>query len=135
MFEVNVTVNNEKHCLLVDANETLLDTLRDRLHLTGSKRGCDTGDCGACTVLLNGDAINACLILAVEADGADIRTIEGIHHPIQEEFILHGAFGDVAQVADGGADDVEGHGYLPSALAILKISSMVLFLLDTVILR
>jgi 4-hydroxybenzoyl-CoA reductase subunit alpha len=92
MFEVKLTINGETHRLLVDSNETLLDTLRDRLHLTGSKRGCDTGDCGACTVLLNGETINACLILTIESDGADIRTIEGIHHPIQEEFINNGAF-------------------------------------------
>jgi 4-hydroxybenzoyl-CoA reductase alpha subunit len=92
MMDVNLTVNNQPHCLFVDSNETLLETLRDKLHLTGSKRGCDTGDCGACTVLLDDQPVNACLVLTVEADGAEIRTIEGIHHPIQEEFIKHGAF-------------------------------------------
>jgi len=92
MHEVCLTINDTPHRLFVDANETLLDTLRDRLHLTGTKRGCDTGDCGACTVLMNGEPVNACLVLAVEADGSLIRTIEGIQHPIQEEFIKHGSF-------------------------------------------
>jgi xanthine dehydrogenase YagT iron-sulfur-binding subunit len=75
----------------------LLDALRDRLHLTGTKRGCDLGQCGACTVLLDGRRINACLTLAVMAQGHAITTIEGIAgagelHPMQEAFVEHDAF-------------------------------------------
>jgi xanthine dehydrogenase YagT iron-sulfur-binding subunit len=76
---------------------TLLDALRDRLHLTGTKKGCDHGQCGACTVLLNGRPINACLTLAVMHDGAEITTVEGlardgILNPVQQAFIDHDAF-------------------------------------------
>ncbi|MCP5050530.1 MAG: molybdopterin-dependent oxidoreductase [bacterium] len=92
MLDVKLTINNKPCQLFVDANETLLDTLRDRQHLTGTKRGCDTGDCGACTVLMDGEPVNACLVLTVEADGAKVQTIEGIRHPIQEEFCKQGAF-------------------------------------------
>jgi 4-hydroxybenzoyl-CoA reductase subunit alpha len=91
-IDVSLTINDRLHRLFVDANETLLDTLRDRLHLTGSKRGCDTGDCGACTVLMDGEPVNACLVLTAEAADSHIRTIEGIEHPVQQEFIKHGAF-------------------------------------------
>jgi xanthine dehydrogenase YagT iron-sulfur-binding subunit len=75
----------------------LLDALRDRLHLTGTKKGCDHGQCGACTVLLNERPINACLTLAVMHDGAEITTIEGLAHdgslhPVQQAFIDHDAF-------------------------------------------
>ncbi|MEW6365882.1 MAG: molybdopterin-dependent oxidoreductase [Acidobacteriota bacterium] len=92
MPDVSLLINGSTHRLIVDSNETLLDTLRDRLHLTGSKRGCDTGDCGACTVLLDGAPINACLMLTAEADGSSITTIEGVRHPVQEEFVKHSAF-------------------------------------------
>src|SRR3954449_9558836 len=87
-FDINLTVNGATHRLAVEARTTLLDALRDRLHLTGTKRGCDLGQCGACTVLLEGRRINACLILAVMAQGRPITTIEGIAedgelHPMQ----------------------------------------------------
>jgi carbon-monoxide dehydrogenase small subunit len=80
----------------VEAKKTLLDLLRDDWELTGTKRGCDNGECGACTVLLNGQPVNACLVLAVEADGKEVLTIEGLAdgphlHPLQEAFIRHGA--------------------------------------------
>jgi carbon-monoxide dehydrogenase small subunit len=93
---VRLTVNGERFELFVEAKKTLLDLLREDLELTGTKRGCDNGECGACTVLLNGRPVNACLVLAVEADGQDVLTIEGladgIHlHALQEAFIQHGA--------------------------------------------
>jgi xanthine dehydrogenase YagT iron-sulfur-binding subunit len=96
-FEVSLSVNGASHQLTVDARTTLLDALRDRLHLTGTKRGCDLGQCGACTVLLDGRRINACLTLAVMARDKAVTTIEGIAedgslHPMQEAFIEHDAF-------------------------------------------
>jgi xanthine dehydrogenase YagT iron-sulfur-binding subunit len=79
---------------LEDPRVTLLDLLRERLHLTGSKKGCDRGQCGACTVLLDGRRINSCLALAVSCDGADVLTIEGVArgdvlHPVQAAFVAH----------------------------------------------
>jgi aerobic carbon-monoxide dehydrogenase small subunit len=93
---IRLTVNGEAHELLAEPKRTLLDLLREDLELTGTKRGCDNGECGACTVLLNGQPVNACLVLAVEADGQDVLTIEGLTdgtrlHPLQEAFIQHGA--------------------------------------------
>jgi carbon-monoxide dehydrogenase small subunit len=93
---VRLTVNGEGCELFVEPKKTLLDLLREDLELTGTKRGCDNGECGACTVLLNGRPVNACLVLAVEADGQDVLTIEGLAdgtrlHPLQEAFIRHGA--------------------------------------------
>lgn len=88
-------INGEDHELQISANETLLEVLKEHLSLTGSKEGCQDGSCGACTVLLNGKPVRSCLILAVEAEGKDILTIEGLArgeelHPIQEAFIKHG---------------------------------------------
>jgi aerobic carbon-monoxide dehydrogenase small subunit len=93
---IRLTVNGESHELFVEPKKTLLDLLREDLELTGTKRGCDNGECGACTVLLNGQPVNACLVLAVEGDGQDILTIEGLAdgthlHPLQEAFIQNGA--------------------------------------------
>jgi carbon-monoxide dehydrogenase small subunit len=93
---IRVTVNGEIYDLLVDSKKTLLQLLREDLDLTGTKEGCDEGDCGACSVILNGKVVNACLVLAVETDNADITTIEGIQpgeelHPIQRAFIDSGA--------------------------------------------
>jgi xanthine dehydrogenase YagT iron-sulfur-binding subunit len=90
-------VNGQRHELQVDARTTLLDALRDRLHLTGTKRGCDLGQCGACTVLMDGRRVTACLVLAVRAESAEIETIEGLAcqgvlHPIQQAFIDADAF-------------------------------------------
>jgi carbon-monoxide dehydrogenase small subunit len=93
---IQVSVNGELHEFSVEAKKNLLDLLRDDLELTGTKKGCDNGECGACTVLLNGQPVNACLVLAVEADGKEVLTIEGLAngsrlHPLQEAFIHHGA--------------------------------------------
>lgn len=94
---IELRVNGDRRSLAVEANLRLVDMLRERLSLTGTKLGCGTGDCGACTILMNGRSINSCLTLAVEADGQEITTIEGIAlsgnelHPVQEAFIEHGA--------------------------------------------
>lgn len=93
---IQITVNEEEHDLLVNPNLTLLDLLRYELGLTGTKQGCDEGDCGACTVILDGKVVTSCLVLAVEVDGSRITTIEGVQagevlHPIQQAFIDTGA--------------------------------------------
>jgi len=93
---LNLRVNGESLQLLVEDDETLLDVLRDRLLLTGTKRGCGEGQCGHCTVILNGKAIPSCLTLALEAEGGEILTIEGLAqgdrlHPIQEAYVKAGA--------------------------------------------
>src|SRR5271155_812316 len=94
-LSINLTVNGvRREVELEDPPVTLLDLLRERLHLTGTKKGCDRGQCGACTVLLDGRRINSCLALAISHDGADVLTIEGVTrgnrlHPVQEAFIAH----------------------------------------------
>ena len=93
---ISLRVNGERHDLRVPAHHTLLQLLRERLMLTGAKNGCDDGECGACTVLLNGEPVNSCLILAPEADGAEIVTVEGLAaddqlDPLQEAFVEAGA--------------------------------------------
>lgn len=97
-FSLTLTVNGDTRAVeLDDPRITLLDLLRERLHLTGSKKGCDRGQCGACTVLVNGRRVNSCLALAVSLDGADVLTIEGLArgealHPVQAAFIEHDGF-------------------------------------------
>jgi aerobic-type carbon monoxide dehydrogenase small subunit (CoxS/CutS family) len=93
---ITLTVNDETYEIDVQPKDLLLDVIRDKLSLTGTKRGCDTGECGACTVIMSGKPVNSCLVLAVEADGREITTIEGlakngILHPLQEAFVKHGA--------------------------------------------
>ena len=93
---LSLRVNGESLQLSVEEGETLLDTLRDRLFLTGAKRGCGEGQCGHCTVILNGKAVNSCLTLTLEADGGDVLTIEGLArgdtlHPIQKAYVEAGA--------------------------------------------
>jgi carbon-monoxide dehydrogenase small subunit len=95
-MKVTVEVNNEKSVLQVKPYETLLETLRERLALTGAKESCGMGACGACTVLVNGIPLRSCLVLTAEVDGADITTIEGLKkdetlHPLQEAFMEKGA--------------------------------------------
>jgi len=95
-YPLTLMVNDELYELEVPANWTLLDVIRDELGLTGSKQGCGGGECGACTVLLDGEPVNACLVLALQAAGRSVLTIEGLSkggkiHPIQEAFIAQGA--------------------------------------------
>ena len=93
---LHLKVNDEEYEVEVEPQEILLDVIRDKLNLTGTKRGCDTGDCGACTIIMDGKAVNSCLVLALEADGKEILTIEGLAkkgqlHPLQEAFVNYGA--------------------------------------------
>jgi len=94
---VLLRVNGTEHQMLIDPRTTLLDALRERLHLTGSKKGCDQGQCGACTVIVGGRRINSCLSLAVMHDGDEITTIEGLGtphklHPMQAAFVRHDGY-------------------------------------------
>jgi xanthine dehydrogenase YagT iron-sulfur-binding subunit len=97
MATVSMTVNGKRERLELDTRTTLLDTLREHMHLTGSKKGCDHGQCGACTVLVNGTRINSCLSLAVMHEGDQVTTIEGLGtpeklHPMQAAFIKHDGY-------------------------------------------
>ena len=99
MHAVNLSliVNGSTRALYVDTRTSLLDLLRERLGLTGSKKGCDHGQCGACTVLVDGRRVNSCLLLAVACDGCDVVTVEGLApdgelHPLQQSFVEHDAF-------------------------------------------
>jgi xanthine dehydrogenase YagT iron-sulfur-binding subunit len=97
MVSVQLTVNGQSRQLKIDPRQSLLDVLRENLDLTGTKKGCDQGQCGACTVLVDGRRVVSCLTLAVMKDGASITTIEGlakdgILHPLQQAFIDHDAF-------------------------------------------
>jgi carbon-monoxide dehydrogenase small subunit len=93
---ITLKVNGAEQELAVEPNRTLVDVLRYDLELTGTKKGCDTGECGSCTVILNGKPVNSCLVLAVQADGSEVMTIEGLKppdglHPLQQAFVDHGA--------------------------------------------
>ena len=93
---IHLTINDKEYDVAVEPNETLVDVLRYRLGLTGPKKGCGLGDCGSCTVIMDGDAVNSCLVLGVQADQRKITTIEGLEtdgelHPVQKAFIEHGA--------------------------------------------
>nr|WP_299243691.1 (2Fe-2S)-binding protein [uncultured Halomonas sp.] len=94
---ITLSVNGKRHQLDVTPNVILLDALREGLHLTGTKKGCDHGQCGACTLLVNGEAINSCLSLAVSHDGDEISTVEGLErdgelHPLQQAFLEEDAY-------------------------------------------
>lgn len=93
--KIKLTVNDELHELEVENRRSLLEVIREDLHLLGTKKMCDMGECGSCTVLMDGVAVNSCLVLAVEAEGKKIETIEGVAqegklHPIQKEFVAKG---------------------------------------------
>jgi carbon-monoxide dehydrogenase small subunit len=93
---IRATINGKAYELDIGPNMTLLDLLRDELGLTGTKRGCEVGECGACTVVMNGKAVSSCLVLVPQIDGQDILTVEGLAdgeklHPLQESFLDHDA--------------------------------------------
>lgn len=96
LVQVTLTVNGQEYDLKAAANERLLDTLREQLRLTGTKEGCGVGECGACSVILNGSLVNSCLVLTAQCDGARVETVEGLKtagklHPLQQAFIDHHA--------------------------------------------
>src|SRR5689334_5379199 len=96
-ISVSLTVNGTRHALSLDPRVSLLDLLREHLDLTGTKKGCDQGQCGACTVLVDGRRVVSCLTLAVTKDGSTVTTVEGLAkdgalHPLQQAFIDHDAF-------------------------------------------
>jgi aerobic carbon-monoxide dehydrogenase small subunit len=93
---ISVNINDKEYEVAVSPNQTLVDLIRYDLELTGTKKGCEVGDCGSCTVIMDGKSVNSCLVLAVQANGKKITTIEGVAqdeclHPIQEAFVEHGA--------------------------------------------
>jgi carbon-monoxide dehydrogenase small subunit len=95
-LSLRLRVNGEPYELEVEPHRTLLEVVRDDLHLTGAKEGCGTGDCGACSMIVDGRLVTSCLLLALEANGADVLTIEGLArdgrlHPLQQAFLDHGA--------------------------------------------
>ena len=97
MKSIKLNVNGQDYELSVPPHRTLLEVIREELGLTGTKEGCSLGECGACTVIMDGQTVNSCLVLAAEADGKSITTIEGLAngdrlHPIQQAFIDHGGF-------------------------------------------
>jgi len=97
MKKINLTINGERRELEIEEDMRLLDLLRDELKLTGTKEGCGEGECGACTVIMDGKLVNSCMVLAFQAEGKDILTIEGVKgendeiHPIQQAFLEEGA--------------------------------------------
>lgn len=95
-YPLDLTVNGQKHSFQVEADLRLVDLLREKLHLLGTKEGCGKGECGSCTVLMDGKSVTSCLVLALQADGAEIVTVEGLGgesalHPLQQAFIDCGA--------------------------------------------
>ncbi len=124
---ITLRINRKPYQLTVEPRETLLDVLRERLKLTGSKKGCDHGQCGACTVHIDGRRVNACLLLAIMVQGQEITTIEGLAdgksgelHPLQTAFIKHDAFQcgfcTPGQLMSGTALLREGHANTPAEI-------------------
>ncbi|MTI48625.1 (2Fe-2S)-binding protein [Sporosalibacterium faouarense] len=97
MKEINLTVNGKKHRIKIDENMRLIDLLREKLNLLGTKEGCGEGECGACSIIMDGEVVTSCLVMAFQAESADIITIEGLEkedgtlHPIQQAFLDEGA--------------------------------------------
>ena len=125
LLTVILHINGLAREVPVDARTTLLDLLREHLELTGTKKGCNFGECGACTVHLNGRRVNACLVLAASADGAEVTTIEGLAtngslHPVQQAFVDHDAFQcgfcTPGQVMSAVALIQEGHAKSPAEI-------------------
>jgi xanthine dehydrogenase YagT iron-sulfur-binding subunit len=125
VVNVILKINGVEHRLTVEARVTLLDALRERLALTGTKKGCNFGECGACTVHINGKRVNACMILAAAADGKEVVTIEGLArngelHPVQQAFIEHDAFQcgycTPGQIMSAVAVIEEGHASSPEEI-------------------
>ena len=132
-------VNGKSITLDDDPRTTLLDTLRERVNLTGTKKGCDHGQCGACTLLLDGRRVNSCLILAIQCEGSEVTTIEGLGqgdqlHPVQQAFVKHDGFqcgyctpgqicsavGMLDEVANGEPSDVTGPGQVTLSRAEIQ---------------
>jgi xanthine dehydrogenase YagT iron-sulfur-binding subunit len=122
---VRLTINDRAHELTIDPRQSILDVLRETLDLTGTKKGCNQGACGACTILLNGQRVNACLTFAIMHDGAEITTIEGLAaggalHPLQAAFIEHDGFQcgycTAGQIMSGVACIAEGHADSPEEI-------------------
>jgi xanthine dehydrogenase YagT iron-sulfur-binding subunit len=125
MSVVRLRINGEEHEITVDNRTSLLDMLRERADLPGTKKGCDQGACGACTILVNGQRINSCLTLAVMHDGAEITTIEGLErngrlHPLQQAFIdedgLQCGYCTAGQIMSGVGCIREGHTGSPAEI-------------------
>ena len=125
MARIRLTVNGRMMELDIDARQSLLDLLRERLDLTGTKKGCNQGACGACTVLLDGKRVNSCLTLAIMQDGAAVTTIEGLAdgdalHPLQAAFVAHDGFQcgycTAGQIMSGIACIAEGHAGSPEEI-------------------
>jgi xanthine dehydrogenase YagT iron-sulfur-binding subunit len=123
---IALTVNGQRKQLSVDPRQSVLDLLRETLDLTGTKKGCNQGACGACTVLIDGKRVNSCLTLAVMHDGAEIRTIEGLAdgdtlHPVQAAFVEHEGlqcgYCTAGQIMSGVACIAEGHAGSPEEIS------------------
>jgi len=130
---VTLTVNGEKHSLTIEPWVTLLDLLREKLRLTGTKKGCDQGQCGACTVIVDGRRVNSCLQLAAMRDGSEVTTIEGLGsaenlHPMQAAFVAHDAFQcgycTPGQICSAVALLDEGHAATPEEIRELMSGNL-----------